>query len=70
VVSNLPWDRQVDLTGTIDGVLSEIARVVKPTGKVVLLTEAPEAIAIPGLERTDLLEISLAGRRPTIVVYG
>ncbi len=70
VVSNLPWGRQVDLTGTIDDVLSEIARVVRPTGKVVLLTETPEAIAIPGLERTDLLEISLAGRRPTIVVYG
>jgi len=70
LVSNLPWGHQVERPDSLPPLLAEIGRVVKPGGRVVLLTEQPQALAIPGFRRLEGFEISLAGKRPTVVVYG
>lgn len=76
VVSNLPWGRQIAVGGTIErlytGYLQEMERIVKPGGRLVLLTSLQEVLRIvapaAGLQIVSETEISLSGQIPTIFV--
>lgn len=72
IVCNLPWDRQVRVDGTLTAlyrrIIVEMRRVLAPTGRIVLLTNAPQAIDSLDLCIAQQLEISLFGQRPTIVI--
>ena len=76
VVSNLPWRRQVELGGAADAdrrrPWSELARVLAPTARAVLLVEEPDAAlrdaADAGLRARLLDRVSLFGRHPAVVL--
>lgn len=73
VICNLPWGRQVAVTGGDQAalyrrIIAEMRRVLAPAGRIVLLVEAPEQIDMHGLRLVERLEISLFGRRPTILI--
>ncbi|MBI5669675.1 MAG: methyltransferase domain-containing protein [Chloroflexi bacterium] len=67
-VSNLPWGRQIvvneNLKSLYHAALPEMRRVVKPGGRIVLLTGVPELVNAPEAEST---EISLFGQNPHII---
>lgn len=73
VVSNLPWDIQIPIkAGAEDfyaSVSRELERVLRPTGKMVLLTTTPEMLQFSQLREVASIEISLFGQRPRIVQY-
>jgi len=71
VVSNLPWGRQVQVDRDLErlyGALGrEIARVLAPGGRAMLLTTFPEWLGTRGMTVLSQREISLYGQRPQIV---
>ncbi|GAA3736427.1 23S rRNA G2445 N2-methylase RlmL [Spinactinospora alkalitolerans] len=75
VVSNPPWDRQVEahaaLAGHPERFYSEVRRVLAPQGSAVLLLhEAEEHLAhakSAGLQPRDVISVGLFGARPSIV---
>jgi 23S rRNA G2445 N2-methylase RlmL len=73
VVTNLPWGRQVkigeNLAGFYQKVCAEIARVLAPDGRVVLITNSPHWVTFPDLLVEPQFEISLFGQKPTIMSF-
>ncbi len=77
VVCNLPWDRQVlvhdDLERFYPACIAEMARVVRPGGRIVLLTNLSpllhDVATALGLQCDSETEISLSGQTPTISVW-
>ncbi len=74
IASNLPWDRQVAIDGdeaTLYAELcAEMERVLRPAGRIALLTNQPDLVQFERLVCREQIEISLFGQRPTIGVYG
>jgi 23S rRNA G2445 N2-methylase RlmL len=72
VASNLPWGRQVASDAPLEtlyaGIADELARVLVPRGKAVVLTSAPECFAPRTLRLDAQREIGLFGRRPSVLV--
>jgi 23S rRNA G2445 N2-methylase RlmL len=73
VVSNLPFGRQFQVPGGTESwlraVLGELARVVRPGGRVVLLVpELPRAAVPPRWRLTRSVRVQLLGTRATIWV--
>lgn len=72
VISNLPWGRQVRVDTALDTFyrrsLAEMARVLAPGGRIVLLTGVPDLAQYSGLRCLQQRQISLCGQRPTIIV--
>jgi tRNA (guanine6-N2)-methyltransferase len=68
VISNLPWGRQIvvdeNLRSLYQRSLAEMRRVVKPEGKILLLTTFPELL---GEVDSEQIEISLYGQNPKIM---
>src|SRR4030095_12091525 len=73
VVSNLPWGRQVTISGCLShfyrDVCAEMRRVLAPGGRIALLTNAPHLAPFQDLRRDGQLEISLYGQTPTILTF-
>ncbi|MFN8418354.1 MAG: hypothetical protein U0528_03775 [Anaerolineae bacterium] len=73
LISNLPWGEQVSVAAPLDRfyheLCSEIARVVAPAGRIVLLTSTPELITLPNYLLEQQIEISLFGQTPTIMGF-
>ncbi|MBA3847675.1 MAG: methyltransferase [Planctomycetes bacterium] len=72
VVTNPPWDRQVQVAGGLDRLYAaagrEMIRILAPRGRIAVLTPEPDRLALPGLRRRSCTPISLAGDAPSIVV--
>ena len=72
IVTNLPWGRQVEVNATLErfyhDACAELERVVKPAGRIVLLTNLPHLVTFPTLAISQQIEISLFGQQPTIIV--
>jgi 23S rRNA G2445 N2-methylase RlmL len=76
IVSNLPWGRQIDVDDELarlyTAYLQEMARVVRPGGRLVLLTSLQPVLRAAatdaGLHIATEYEISLSGQTPTISV--
>ena len=73
-VSNLPFGRQYDVQGEMDGwlraVLSELARVTRPGGRVVLLAPAIDGdLVSASLRLTERIQIRLLGTRTALWCY-
>lgn len=70
--SNLPWGRQVACDAPAGEIraaaTAELARVLVPGGRAVLLTDAEEALAPGPLRLEASREIGLFGRRPKVLV--
>jgi len=73
VISNPPWGRAVDVAADLAdfyrALCAEIRRVLKPGGKVALLTGVPELVQLPNLRLQTRLEISLFGQQPEILIF-
>jgi 23S rRNA G2445 N2-methylase RlmL len=73
IVSNLPWGRQVTISGSLAqfyrDVCSEMRRVLAPGGRVALLTNAPQLALFQDFRRDGQFEISLYGQTPTILAF-
>jgi tRNA (guanine6-N2)-methyltransferase len=73
VVSNLPWGRQVKVDQSLEWfyqqVCTEMRRVIAADGRIVLLTNEPQWVALPGLEIELQFEISLFGKTPAVMVF-
>lgn len=73
VISNLPWGRQVQVEEALPllyrRLFIEMHRVLAPSGKLVVLTNAPEMVNPPGMTCSERLDISLFGQRPTILIF-
>jgi len=76
VVCNLPWGRQVAVEANIEGVyaacIKEMARILRPEGRAVLLTNLRQLLRdsalAAGLQVEREVEISLSGLTPVITV--
>lgn len=72
IICNLPWGRQVQVEGTLDAlyrhIVTEMRRVLMPTRRIVLLTNAPQAVDPLDFYVVEQREISLFGQRPTILL--
>ena len=72
VVTNPPWGRKVEIGADprffYDRIGGEVRRVLKPKGRAVVLTWAPDYIRAWGLTCHREIEISLYGRKPTLLV--
>ena len=72
VASNLPWGRQVKarprLAALYEDTTRELARVLAPGARAVLLTGLPELIPAEPLRLEARREISLYGQHPSIVI--
>jgi 23S rRNA G2445 N2-methylase RlmL len=70
VVSNLPWDRQVEVDASLRALYAdaytEMRRVLSPGGALVLLTPYADLIPDPA---TDSFEISVYGQNPRVLVF-
>jgi tRNA G10 N-methylase Trm11 len=73
VISNLPWGRavttDVSLQSLYRAIGEEIERILVHDGKVVLLTNSPEAVQFKRLKCDQQMEISLFGQTPTIMIW-
>lgn len=71
VVTNLPWGRQVvtdtALARFYERAVAELRRVLAPDGRIVLLTNAPDALPAGDSRGARRIEISLFGQTPTIL---
>jgi 23S rRNA G2445 N2-methylase RlmL len=72
VISNLPWGRQTRVHGCLSTFyarcVAELLRVLTPGGRLALLVEDPRLIHPPHHSTLQHINISLYGRRPTIVL--
>lgn len=73
VVSNLPWGRQIQLDADLKlfyrDTCAEIERVLRPDGRVALLTTTPDLLNFKRLALVEQIEISLFGQNPIISVF-
>jgi tRNA (guanine6-N2)-methyltransferase len=73
VITNLPWGRQVQvdeaLSSLYQRLFAQMRRVLVPSGRLVVLTNAPEEIDPLDLSCVEHIEISLFGQRPTILIF-
>lgn len=73
IVTNLPWGRQVTIDAALADFYAEVSRemqrVIKPSGRIAVLTSTPELVALPDLVCTRQIEISLFGQTPSILVF-
>jgi len=73
IVSNLPWGRQITISGGLSHfyreVCAEMRRVLAPGGRIALLTNAPQLAPFQDLRCDGQLEISLYGQTPTILTF-
>jgi tRNA (guanine6-N2)-methyltransferase len=73
IVSNLPWDRQVIINDGLPRfyrlLCKEMRRVLAPSGRIALITTAPQWINFQDLECDNRIEISLYGQLPTILTF-
>lgn len=73
IACNLPWDRQVSIDGDeaefYAQLSAEMERVLRPGGRIALLTNRPELLKFARLECREQVEISLFGQRPVIAIY-
>jgi 23S rRNA G2445 N2-methylase RlmL len=72
VVTNLPWGGEVKLAQSIErlygAILDQAGRALARGGTAVVLSDAPVHVRSPSLRVRRLIEISLFGRTPTIVI--
>lgn len=73
IVTNLPWGRQIrvdrGLASFYKGVYAELNRVLKPAGRIALLTNVPHLVECEDWHCDNRVEISLFGQRPTILTF-
>ncbi|HSV86753.1 MAG TPA: methyltransferase domain-containing protein [Levilinea sp.] len=73
IVSNLPWGRQVQVDDNLARFYKEACaafqRVLKPGGRLVLLTSLPDWARPEGWTPQALIEISLFGQNPSILLF-
>jgi tRNA (guanine6-N2)-methyltransferase len=73
VITNLPWGRQVPVNEALPSLyqrmFAQMRRVLAPSGRLVVLTNAPEEIDPLDLSCVEQIEISLFGQRPTILIF-
>jgi hypothetical protein len=50
-------------------IFTQMRRVLAPSGRLVVLTNAPEEIDPLDLSCVEQIEISLFGQRPTILIF-
>jgi tRNA (guanine6-N2)-methyltransferase len=72
IVSNLPWGRAVHVDAVLGSlyrhVCAEMRRILAPGGRIALLTNAPHLVDYHGLRCDRLIEISLFGQTPAVLV--
>jgi hypothetical protein len=69
-MTNLPWGRQIVADeGLYQDMCREIERVLKPNGRALLLTNAPELLRFERLKLREAIEISLFGQTPVISIF-
>jgi len=73
VITNLPWGRQVPVDTTLPALYqrlcTQMRRVLAPSGRLVVLTNAPQWIDSLDLSCVEQIEISLFGQHPTILIF-
>ena len=73
VITNLPWGRQVPVDEALSSlyrrIFTQMRRVLAPSGRLAVLTNAPQEIDPLDLSCVEQIEISLFGQRPTILIY-
>ena len=73
VVTNLPWGREVQVDAALGDLYrlacSEMRRVLSPGGRIVVLSNLPRQVDLPGLCCDTQIEISLFGQTPTVLVF-
>lgn len=73
IVSNLPWGDQTaikaDSSGFYRHACREMERVLTAKGKIVLLTTLSEKLQFTSLKLEMMKEVSLFGKRPTIMKF-
>jgi tRNA (guanine6-N2)-methyltransferase len=73
IVSNLPWNRQVAVDGSLSyfyrRACTEMRRVLAPRGRIALITAVPQWIEFQDLQCDNRIEISLYGQLPTILTF-
>lgn len=73
IISNLPWGRQVSVEAGLaeyyQAIAGEMRRVLAPGGRIVLLTNAPHQVYVPGAVLKQQIEISLFGQTPLIMIF-
>ena len=73
VITNLPWGRQVPVDEALPSlyqrIFTQMRRILAPSGRLVVLTNAPQQIDPLDLSSVEQIEISLFGQRPTILIF-
>ena len=73
IVSNPPWGRAVDVGVDVAAfyrrLCAELRRVLRPGGRIALLTSVPDLVHFPKMYLETQLEVSLFGQNPVILVF-
>jgi 23S rRNA G2445 N2-methylase RlmL len=73
IVTNLPWGREVQVDAALGSfyrlACSEMRRVLAPGGRIVVLSNLPHQVDLPGLCCDTQIEISLFGQTPMVLVF-
>jgi tRNA (guanine6-N2)-methyltransferase len=73
IVTNLPWGREVQVDAAPEAfyrlTCSKMRRVLAPGGRIVVLSNLPRQVDLPGLCCNTQTEISLFGQTPTVLVF-
>ena len=72
IITNPPWGRQTVLDDEVPtfahALAGEMSRVLRPSGRAVLLTTTPEFFRNGGLSEDSRLVVSVSGQRPTMLL--